>query len=57
MKEKFIFNISKETQLEALKKGLRKGSREQELEGGGKIKCGAHKNKKKYSRKEKHKKA
>ncbi len=40
---------------EALIKGLRKGSREAEIEKGGRLKGGPHKNKKKYSRKKKHK--
>lgn len=54
-KEKFSFNISEQDKKKALAKALKKGSREQEL-GLGSLKGGAHKNKKKYSRKNKHKK-
>lgn len=59
MKEKFIIKISQEEKDKALLKGLKKGGREQDLETGSGafgIKGGAHKNKKKYSRKDKHKK-
>ena len=59
MKENFSFNLSEEQKKEALLKGLKKGSRESEIEGGPsahQLKGGAYKNKKKYNRKNKHKK-
>jgi hypothetical protein len=40
---------------EAFIKGLRKGSREAEIEKGGRLKSVPYKNKKNYSRKNKHK--
>jgi hypothetical protein len=49
------FNISEEDKKEALVRGLRKGSREAEIEKGNRFKGGPHKNKKKYSRKKKYK--
>ncbi len=59
MKEKFNIKISQEEKGEALLKGLKKGGREKDLEtgtGAFSIKGGPHKSKKKYSRKDKHKK-
>lgn len=60
MKEKLFFNIPEEVKKEALVKGIKKGSREQELEGGGafSLKGGPHKDKKRIAeidRKRKHK--
>lgn len=58
MKEKIFFNLSEEEKKKALAKGLKKGSRESDIETGAgafTVKGGPHKNKKKYSRKEKHK--
>ncbi|MDD3711235.1 MAG: hypothetical protein PHP37_01375 [Patescibacteria group bacterium] len=60
MKEKFSIKISQEEKDKALLKGLKKGGREQDIETGAgafSIKGGPHKSKKKYSRKDKHKKA
>lgn len=58
MKEKFSFYLSDEEKKKALLKGLKKGGREKDLESGSgafSIKGGAHENKKRYSRKDKHK--
>lgn len=58
MKENLSFNLSDEDKKKVLLKGLKKGGREKDLETGSGafgIKGGAHKNKKKYSRKDKHK--